>query len=96
MLRLPYAIKDLFQDWLQRSIPERAPKILSRIREVRSGKLNDSTFGKRMKGDGQVAEAIKHLFQTSYKRQFGEPLKLKLASEHFRRLKDRQLRMFKV
>jgi len=84
MLRLPYAIKDLFQEWLQRSIPERASKVLSRIREIRGGKLNDSGFGIRMKGEGHIAEAIKQLFHSSHRKYFGDDQRFKLNSRHFR------------
>ncbi|MBI3006408.1 MAG: PA0069 family radical SAM protein [Ignavibacteriales bacterium] len=94
MLRLPYAIKDLFQDWLRRSMPNRAPKILSRIRDIRGGKLNDSTFGKRMKGEGQIAETIRQLFQASQKKHFRESPRFRLSSENFRRVGNDQLGMF--
>ena len=94
LLRLPYAIKDLFQDWLKRTIPERAQKVLSRIRDVRGGKLNDSTFGKRMKGEGHIAESIRQLFQASHRKHFGESPKFRLACRHFRRPGDPQLGMF--
>ncbi|HEY6952602.1 MAG TPA: PA0069 family radical SAM protein, partial [Bacteroidota bacterium] len=52
LLRLPYAVKDLFLDWLRRELPEKASRIENRIRSVRSGKLSTSEFGKRMSGEG--------------------------------------------
>ncbi|MBI4427943.1 MAG: PA0069 family radical SAM protein [Ignavibacteriales bacterium] len=94
MLRLPFAIKDLFQEWLLRNLPERTPKVLSRIRDVRGGKLNDSTFGKRMKGEGHIAQAIQQLFQTARRKYFGESPEFKLTSGRFRRPSTHQLRMF--
>lgn len=63
MLRLPLGVADLFADWLQRHFPERKEKVLSRIREVRGGRLNDSRFGSRMRGQGVIAETIRRLFQ---------------------------------
>jgi len=65
MLRLPYAVKDLFVDWLTRKYPDKAEKVLHRIREVREGKLNASEFGTRMSGTGEIAEAISQLFEVT-------------------------------
>jgi DNA repair photolyase len=57
-LRLPYAVAPLFEEWLTRHLPEKKDKVLSRIRSIRGGKLNDSRFGKRMRGEGIFAEQI--------------------------------------
>ncbi len=67
-LRLPYAVKDLFQTWLQQHKPGRAAKILNRIRAMRDGKLNDSNFATRMKGQGIFADQIEALFELSARR----------------------------
>jgi DNA repair photolyase len=91
MLRMPYAIKDLFQDWLRRALPERASKIMSRIRDIRGGKLNDSSFDCRMKGEGQIAETIRQLFRTNYRRYFSDTADFRLATKHFRRPDRSQL-----
>lgn len=63
MLRLPYAVKDLFVDWLKRELPHKADKVLNRIKDVREGKLNSAEFGKRMTGTGEIAESIRQLFE---------------------------------
>ena len=65
ILRLPHGLKDLFADWLARHFPDRREKVLGRIREMRGGKLNDSSFGMRMSGEGIWAEQIAALFDTS-------------------------------
>ncbi len=65
LMRLPHAVKEVFLDWVQQTLPERAPKILSRIREVREGKLSDAAFGTRMRGTGPVATSIHDLFKVS-------------------------------
>src|SRR5699024_1908651 len=44
ILRLPYNVKDLFRNWLEQHFPDRKEKVLSRIRAMRDGKLNDSEF----------------------------------------------------
>ena len=68
MLRLPQEVEILFQEWLQNHYPQKANRILQRIRDLRSGKLNDSTFGQRMRGQGQYADLIAQRFQLSCKR----------------------------
>ena len=61
-LRLPFAVKDLFADWLGRHFPDRKEKVLNRIRDLRGGKLNDSNFESRMKGFGVWAEHFETMF----------------------------------
>ena len=68
MLRLPFAVKDLFAGWLERHYPERTGKILGRIRDVRDGQLNDSRFGSRMSPDGVWADTFRKLFAVTRRR----------------------------
>jgi DNA repair photolyase len=68
LLRLPWAIKDLFAHWLQEHFPDRKDKVLGRMRELRGGKLNDSRFGVRMRGQGYFAGAIRDMFRLACKR----------------------------
>jgi DNA repair photolyase len=68
MLRLPFAIKDLFAGWLQQHYPERMDKVLGRIRALRSGKLNDSNFETRMSGVGIWADVFQQQFAIHKKR----------------------------
>jgi DNA repair photolyase len=67
-LRLPLAVKDLFTDWLERHYPERKDRVLGRLREVRGGKLNDSVFGRRMRGQGDWADLFSHMFKLHRRR----------------------------
>jgi DNA repair photolyase len=62
VLRLPGAVEQLFVDWVQETLPERAQKILSRIRSTRNGSLSDSRFVTRMQGEGTMADMIQDLF----------------------------------
>ena len=62
MLRLPFGVKDLFQEWLSVHAPGKMEKVLNRIRSIREGKLNDSTFGSRMVGAGIFAEQVAKTF----------------------------------
>ena len=61
-VRLPFAVKDLFEDWLGRHFPERKDKVLNHIRAIRRGRLNDPNFGTRMRGEGILADQLEALF----------------------------------
>ncbi len=62
ILRLPGAVEPLFKEWLENHFPDRAGKVLARLREMRGGELSDARFGSRMKGQGLFAEQIRALF----------------------------------
>jgi DNA repair photolyase len=68
LLRLPLAVAPVFLDWLERTRPGKSGRIEGRIRDTRGGKLNDSTFGRRMSGTGEVANQIRRLFQVFTRR----------------------------
>jgi DNA repair photolyase len=62
LLRLPGAVKEVFEERLRAALPLRADRVLRRIRETRGGKLYDPRFGTRGTGEGPYAEAIATLF----------------------------------
>jgi DNA repair photolyase len=68
VLRLPFAVKDLFVAWLERHFPERKEKVLARVRAVRGGKLSESRFHARMRGEGPYAEQLRALFHAAARR----------------------------
>jgi len=68
MLRLPWEVKGLFKDWLERNTPLKAAHIMARIRDTRGGRENDPEFGSRMKGEGQFAELIGKRFAIACRR----------------------------
>jgi DNA repair photolyase len=61
-LRLPYEVKDLFVSWLHAHAPLRAEHVLSQVRAMRGGKLNESAFGARFKGEGEYAQLLAQRF----------------------------------
>lgn len=63
MVRLPGAVKELFEDWLSRKFPDRKDKVLNQIRSVREGELNESGFGDRMTGSGEHASFLEQMFE---------------------------------
>ena len=93
IVRLPYAVKDLFETWLETNFPLRKEKILNRIRSMRGGKLYDADFATRMQGSGFYAEQIENLFKASKKR-YGLNKPMPLSLEHFKKPDGNQLSLF--
>jgi DNA repair photolyase len=93
-LRLPFAVKDLFEQWLGQHYPDKKEKILHRVREIRGGKLNDPNFTSRMRGEGIYAQQMAGLFQLARKKSGITERWPKLTTEHFRRVGKDQLSLF--
>ncbi|MDA7977427.1 MAG: PA0069 family radical SAM protein [Pirellulales bacterium] len=95
LLRLPQTVKPVFLDWLSRVRPDEAKRVESLIRQTREGKLNDSRFGSRHRGNGQIAEQIAATFGL-FAGKFGllnKPPPLD-ASRFVRPVTDGQRRLF--
>ena len=76
-LRLPLEIKDLFEEWLATDYPDRAARVMSLVRQMRGGAAYDSEWGKRMTGEGPIAQLMSHRFRAAKRRlgldaRFGE------------------------
>jgi DNA repair photolyase len=67
-VRLPGSVAEVFEKRLRESLPLRAERILSHIREMRGGKLNDPRFGSRQHGEGRYAEALHQTFEATLRR----------------------------
>lgn len=63
VLRLPSEVSGLFQDWLHRLRPDRAAKVMARVREMHDGKDYDSAWGRRMRGHGVTADLMNNRFR---------------------------------
>lgn len=68
ILRLPWEVNPLFQQWLQTHFPERAERVMNCIRAMRGGKDYDANFGTRMRGEGLWADLIQQRFQKTIRR----------------------------
>jgi DNA repair photolyase len=68
MLRLPWEISPLFRQWLEAHFPDRAGRVMNRVRDMRGGKDYDSSFGKRMRGEGVWADLIRQRFDKTVER----------------------------
>jgi DNA repair photolyase len=94
LLRLPHAVAPLFENWLLRHFPERRVKVMSRIRAVREGRVNDPRFHSRMSGSGIFAEQIHALFELAARRAGLTGEMPPISTEFFRRPKQPQLELF--
>jgi DNA repair photolyase len=68
LLRLPGPVKAVFEERLREVLPERAERVLHRLRETHEGRLYDGRFGVRGRGEGEYARAIGTLFDSSASR----------------------------
>jgi len=86
LLRLPYQIKDLFLDWLSRSVhPDRAKKVESLLRAARGGKLYEASYPNRRRGRGPIVEQIAKTFDV-FTRKYDLNRDVRpLSTAHFRR-----------
>ena len=67
-LRLPREVSQLFQDWLAEHVPDRAAKVMARVRELHGGMDYDPAFGKRMRGEGPWADLMARRFRVAVDR----------------------------
>src|SRR5205814_3008649 len=67
-LRLPGNVATVFEQRLRERLPLRAERVLARVREARGGKLYDSRWGVRGRGEGRYAEAARALFDSTARR----------------------------
>lgn len=68
VLRLPWEVNPLFQQWLQAHFPDRAQRVMNRVRDMRGGKDYDASFGTRMHGEGVWADLIRQRFEKAVER----------------------------
>lgn len=91
VLRLPWTVAPVFQEWLERHFPERKEKVLGRIRSIRGGKLNDPRFGSRMRGEGIFADQISQMFHVARRKAGFSEEGPELSTASFRRPEGMQL-----
>ena len=87
VLRLPSELRALFQKWLHAHFPERAQRVMNRVREMRGGKDDDSDFFSRMHGEGVWADLIGQRFSKTALR-----LGMTGNAQHFENLDCSQFR----
>jgi len=68
VVRLNGQVKEVFEDWLGNHYPDRKTKVIHQIESLHGGKVNDTEWGRRIKGDGPIAEVIHGIFTQSKKK----------------------------
>lgn len=94
IVRLPGPVKPLFLDWIRRTYPDRAQRIINRLTDLRGARLTDSRFGLRMRGEGEWASMISNLFAMNCRRFGLNETYPALSTKHFRRLAGGQADLF--
>lgn len=94
VVRLNGQISKIFMDWLERNFPDRAQKVKHQIEACHNGKLNDSRFGVRMRGEGEEAEQIAQMVALAKKKFFPEREREPLNCNDFIRIPKGQYKMF--
>jgi len=94
IVRLNGAIAEIFQDWIEKALPDRAEKVLHQIEACHGGNLNDSRFGTRMKGEGAFAQQIAQQFKIARQKFLKKEPILPLDKSHFLQLKNPQYKLF--
>jgi DNA repair photolyase len=85
VLRLPWEVSPLFQQWLQQHFPDRAARVMARVREMRGGRDNDARFGTRMTGTSVWAQLIRQRFDKAVTRLGLNRERVELDLTQFRR-----------
>ena len=85
MIRLNGSIAEIFSDWIHKTFPDKADRVLNNIRSVHQGNLNDSRWKTRMRGDGPLAESIHQLFRLSRDKYFPNRIPFSYNTTHFHR-----------
>ena len=94
IVRLNGAIGDIFSDWIHKTMPDRADKVLHQIESCHGGSLNDSRYGTRMRGEGKIAEQINMLVRLARKKYFKNKVMPKLNCDLHESYKVGQLKLF--
>ncbi|MEK6152697.1 PA0069 family radical SAM protein [Flavobacteriaceae bacterium 3-367] len=94
IVRLNGAIGQIFSDWIKKTLPDRADKVLHQIEACHGGSLNDSRFGIRNRGEGKIAQQIHEMVRLARHTYFKDKVFPKLNTDMHEQYKDGQMRLF--
>ena len=94
IIRLNGAVGELFKDWVQKTLPNKAAKIIHQIEDCHRGQLNDSRIGKRLRGEGKIAEQVAIQFRLAKKKFLANSSLPPLDYTLYGQQKNPQLKLF--
>jgi len=94
IVRLNGDVALIFEDWIRKTFPDRADKVLQKIKDCHGGTLGDSRFGKRMAGEGSIAKIIKQQFALARKLYFKDRELPPFNLDLYEQFKHPQLKLF--
>ena len=94
IVRLNGAIGEIFTDWIKKTLPDRAEKVLHQIENCHGGTLNESRYGVRMRGEGQIAKQINDLVKLARQKYFKFKTMPKLNTNLHESYKNGQMKLF--
>lgn len=94
LVRLNGDIGPIFTDWVKKAMPDRAYRILNRIKDCRGGELGERRFHKRMRGEGEIAEMIRRQYKLAKQKYFADKKWPSYNLELHQQYKDGQLSLF--
>lgn len=94
VVRLNGAIGKIFEDWIKKTLPDRANKVLQQIADCHGGNVNDSRFGIRNRGEGKIAQQINDMAHLARHKYFKDKSFPKLDTSLYEQYKDGQLKLF--
>ena len=94
VVRLNGDVGHIFEDWLSRTYPDRSRRILNSISSMHGGKVNDSEFGRRMRGEGNVAEMIADQVRIAKRKFLPKASTPPFNLDLYEQFRDRQMKLF--
>ncbi len=94
MVRLNGDVATIFEDWLRKTMPDRADRVLNRIRDTHGGNLHEKRFGKRMRGEGNIAAIVHEQFRIAKEKFFKDRKMPGYNLDLHEQFKSPQLRLF--
>jgi DNA repair photolyase len=94
IVRLNGDVGEIFIDWLEKNFPDRANKVISKIKNCHGGRLNDSRFKIRMKGEGNISKIIEDQFKLAVLKYMPKSDPIPLDRSLYRQMKNPQQTLF--
>jgi len=94
IVRLNGTIGEIFTDWIKKTMPDKANKVLHQIENCHGGTLNESRYGVRMRGEGQIAQQINDLVKLARLKYFKNKAMPKLNTSLHETYKNGQMKLF--